>query len=141
MLSFFVTSVSGWLLIVLLVAVVLYPFFLRMHLLGPVQPFLQRMRFHYWLGYSLAAVMLVHSMLPMMTNIIGSTNLVGLDLATGAFFLVFAQVTLGWNLSQPRFPFRRPARRWHFWIMVSIVALVLGHVALDSGTVQMLILR
>ena len=139
MLAYAITSATGWIMIVLLVATILYPFLLRSGALGPVQPFLKRMRFHYWLGYSIAGILLVHVWVPMSASLAGRTSALGLDLATVALFLIFGQVMLGRQLSWPKLSTRRVVRRWHFWIMTGIVAFALGHVALNSGTIQALI--
>ena len=137
MLAYSITSATGWVLMVLLITTILYPFLLRSGLLGPVQPFLKRMRFHYWLGYSIAGIMLVHLWIPMSAGLAGRVNAAGLYLATIAMFLIFVQVSLGRRLSRPKLAARRFVRRWHFWVMVGIVVFVLGHIALNSGTVQM----
>lgn len=141
MLAYSITSVTGWALMVLLLATIVYPFLLRRGLLGPVQPFLTRMRFHCWLGYSIAGIVLVHLWIPMSVGLAGRVNATGLYLATGALILIFIQVSLGRRLSWPKLSMRRVVRRWHFWVMVGIVVFVLGHIALNSGTVRMLILR
>jgi len=125
-------------MIVLLVATVLYPFLLRSGVLGPVQPFLKRMRLHYWLGYSIAGIVLIHVWVPMSADLIGRTSALGLDLATVALLLIFGQVMLGRQLSWPKLATRRVVRRWHFWVMIGIVVFVLGHVVLNSGTIQSL---
>jgi hypothetical protein len=135
----FVTSATGWILMALLIVTIIYPFLLRSGLLGPVQPFLKRMRFHYWLGYSIAGIMLVHLWIPMSAGLAGKVNAAGLYLATVAMFLIFVQVSLGRRLSWPKLSARRVVRRWHFWVMVGIVVFVLGHIALNSATVQMLL--
>lgn len=141
MLSYAITSATGWVMIVLLVATILYPFLLRSGMLGPVQPFLKRMRFHYWLGYSPASFLLVHVVASMSDGLANRTSALGLDLATGALLLIVGQVMLGRQLSWPKLSMRRVARRWHFWVMIGIVAFVLGHLALNSGTIQALIGR
>ena len=141
MLSSSITSVTGWTMMVLLGVTIVYPFLLRSGVLGPVQPFLKRMRLHYWLGYSIAAILLVHLWIPMSAGLAGKVNATGLYLATVAFFLILAQVTLGRRLSWPKLSTRRLVRRWHFWIMLAIVVFVLGHVALNSETVQALFIR
>jgi len=128
-------------MIVLLVATILYPFLLRSGMLGPVQPFLKRMRFHYWLGYSIAGILLIHVLVSMSAGLANRTSALGLDLATVALLLIVGQVMLGRQLSWPKLSMRRLVRRWHFWVMIGIVALVLGHVALNSGTLQALIGR
>jgi uncharacterized membrane protein len=139
MLAYEITSATGWIMMVLLVATIIYPFLLRSGLLGPVQPFLKRMRLHYWIGYSIAGILLVHLWIPMSAGLAGKVNSAGLELATVAMLLIFGQVWLGRQLSWPKLSTRRTLRRWHFWIMIGIAAFVLGHVALNSGTFQMLL--
>jgi hypothetical protein len=109
--SYTITSATGWIMMILLVATIIYPFLLRSGLLGPVQPFLKRMRLHYWLGYSITGLMLVHLWIPMSAGLAGKVNAIGLDLATVAMFLVFAQVALGSQLSRPKLSVRRVVRR------------------------------
>jgi hypothetical protein len=137
--SYTITSATGWIMMILLVATIIYPFLLRSGLLGPVQPFLKRMRLHYWLGYSITGLMLVHLWIPMSAGLAGKVNAIGLDLATVAMFLVFAQVALGSQLSRPKLSVRRVVRRWHFWVMLGIVIFVLSHVALNSPTIQLVV--
>ena len=139
--AYYVTSISGWVILGLLFATILYPFLLRSGFLGPVQPFLQRMRLHYWLGYSIAALVLIHAWIPMSERLAGSVNPLGLYLGTGALLLIFAQVALGRQLSWPKLSLRRVVRRWHFWVMVGLVAFVVGHIVLDSATIQGFIAR
>ncbi|HEV2654303.1 MAG TPA: hypothetical protein VGT82_05065 [Ktedonobacteraceae bacterium] len=139
--AYYITSVSGWVILGLLVATILYPFLLRSGFLGPVQPFLKRMRLHYWLGYSITALVIVHAWIPMSERLAGSVNALGLYLGTGALLLVFVQVALGRQLSWPKLSLRRVVRRWHFWVMVGLVAFVVGHIVLDSATIQGLIAR
>src|SRR5215469_7363457 len=141
MLSYAITSATGWVMIVLLVATILYPFLLRSGMLGPVQPFLKRMRFHYWLGYSIVGILLVHVVASMSAGLTSRTSALGLDLATVALLLIGGKVMLGRQLSWPKLSMRRVGRRWHFWVMVGIVAFVLGHLALGSGTIQALLVR
>jgi len=136
-----ITSITGWLLIVLLVATIVYPFLLRGGVLGPVQPFLKRMRFHYWLGYGITGIILIHAWVPMNTGFAGHVNAIGLDLATGALFLVIILVIIGQFLSQPKLRQRRTLRQWHLWIMISLMLLVIGHLLLNSGTLQMFVLH
>jgi hypothetical protein len=136
-----ITSVTGRVLMIQLIVTIIYPFLLRSGRIGPVQTFLKRMRFHYWLGYNIAAIVIVHLWIPMSAGLAGRVNFTGLYLATIALILIFVQVTLGRNLSKPKLSARRVVRRWHFWVMVSIVVFVLGHIALNSPTVQILFIR
>jgi hypothetical protein len=139
--AYSITSLTGWMLMILLIATIMYPFLLRRGLLGPVQPFLKRMRFHYWLGYSIAVIVIVHLWIPMSDGLAGKVNAVGLYLATIALMLIFVQVSLGRRLSWPKLSARRIVRRWHFWVMMGIVIFVLGHIALNSATIKILFIR
>ena len=141
LLPYIVTSITGWLMMMLLIITIVYPFLLRKGVLGPVQPFLKRMRFHYWLGYSIAAIVLVHTLIPMSMGLAKGADAVGLDLATVAFLLTFVQVFVGRQLSWPKLSLRRVVRRWHFLVMIALVIFILGHIALNSGTLQMLLAR
>ena len=141
MLFYSTTSVTGWTLVVLLVVTVLYPFLLRAGVLGPVQPFLVRMRFHYWLGYTITAIVLVHTWISMSTRLAGSVNETGLYLATGALILVCIQVGIGRRLSWPKLSQRHLLRRWHLGLMIGIAVLVLSHILLDSAMLHMLLFR
>ncbi len=136
-----ITSVTGWVLLALLLATAIYPFLLRSGMLGPVQPFFKRMRLHYWSGYSIAIVVLVHLWIPMSARLAGKVNATGLYLATIALIFIYVQVSLGRLLKQPKLAARRIVRRGHFWIMTGIVAFVLGHIALNSPTIQTLFTR
>ncbi|HET9919534.1 MAG TPA: hypothetical protein VFQ30_06815 [Ktedonobacteraceae bacterium] len=138
MLFYYLTAGTGWLLIVLLASTILYPFLLRSGALGPVQPFLKRMQFHYWLGYAIIGMIVVHALLSLGQGLAESVNLPGLDLALAALCFALIQFILGLRLRWPKLTRRRIIRRWHFWVMVTIVALLLGHIALDSVTIHAL---
>ncbi len=141
MFAFAITSVTGWLMMVLLVATIIYPFLLRAGLLGPVQPFLQRMRLHYWWGYAIGCLLLVHLWVSMSGGLARVVNTLGLYLATVAMFLVGIQIVLGRRLSWPKLAQRQLVRRWHFKIMLGLVVFILGHVVLDSALFQVLLTR
>lgn len=67
-----ITSVTGWIGFVLIGLEVLFPYLLRrnrMSLLGSVEigagtPYLKRMWPHYWLGYLLLLLGLIHTVVP-----------------------------------------------------------------------------
>jgi hypothetical protein len=141
MLVSMITSATGWLMMALLAAVIAYPFLLRAGFLGPVQPFLQHMRLHYWLGYTIGCVLLVHLWFSMSGGLALVVNALGLYLATIAMFLVGVQITLGRRLSVPGLTQRKLVRRWHFWIMLGLVTFILAHVLLDSALFQVLLAR
>lgn len=139
--SYTVTSFTGWAMIALLAAIIAYPFLLRAGVLGPVQPFLQRMRPHYWMGYSLGLLFVVHLWVSMTGLLAAVVNTIGLYLATVAMFIIPAQILLGLRLRQPSLAQRRLVRRQHFWVMLGLLAFVLGHVILDSRLLQSLLAR
>ena len=132
MISYEITSISGWLMLVFLLAIIAYPFLLRAGLLGLARPFLVRMRFHYWMGYTLAGVLGIHILVSMTGPLIVAANGTGLYMATAAMFLVVAQLWLGRQLTSSRLVARRLVRRWHFWMMLALVGFILAHVILDS---------
>lgn len=140
MIDLAITSATGWLMIVLLAVLIAFPFLLRAGLLGTIQPFLVRMRPHYWMGYTLGGALLIHLWFSMSGGLALIVNAVGLYLATIALVLVGAQIWLGRKLSWPRLVQRRQIRRWHFWVMIGLVILILAHVALDSALIQTLLL-
>ena len=139
MIDFIITSATGWLMMVLLIALIAYPFLLRAGFLGPVQPFLVRMRLHYWMGYILGGAVLVHLWFSMSSGAALVVNAVGLYLATIAMILIGVQLWFGRNLSRPRFAQRGQIRRWHFWVMVGLVVFLLAHVVLDSAFVASIV--
>lgn len=102
-------------------------------------PLLRRMRPHYWLGLAIAAVTVVHALLPLFGGVTGTVNVLGLSLAVLALCLVLPQVNLGLRLRNPKTPERTALRRLHFVIMVCLVVLALGHIALNSPTLHALL--
>ncbi|MBA2391902.1 MAG: hypothetical protein H0V70_04075 [Ktedonobacteraceae bacterium] len=136
MIDYAITSVTGWVMMVLLIAIIAYPFLLRAGFLGPIQPFLPRMRLHAWLVYSLGIALLIHIWFSMSSELALIVNTLGLYLATIAMFLVGAQILLGRTLSWPKLAQRRIVQRSHFWVMVGLVILILGHIVLDSAMLQ-----
>ncbi len=141
MIAAYITSVSGWVMLVLLIITVIYPFLLRLGVLGPVQPFLKRMRFHYWLGYIIATLVVIHAWISMSDRMARGVSETGLYLGTLALLLVFTQVLLGRRLSWPKLSVRPILRRWHFWVMIGIVMLASAHIVLDSQMLKMLLLK
>ncbi|MGO8946733.1 MAG: hypothetical protein ACLQUY_03520 [Ktedonobacterales bacterium] len=142
-----IASASGWSLVVMTAVTISIPFLLRRQMQGvPLRvkfqqgrTFLKRMWPHYWLGYAIAAVTLVHTVVALGSGAAKSVDLLGLFLASAALFLVFFQVLLGLNLRKPGIPSRRALRRMHLGLMIAIVVLGLGHILLDSPTLHSLI--
>src|SRR5579862_8921512 len=104
-----IASASGWALVVMTAVTVSIPFGLHRQLraspwrfkLKQGRAFLQRMRPHYWLGYIIAVVTLVHVFVAMGAGLSLGLNVLGLLLASAALFLLFAQVLLGRSLRRP----------------------------------------
>jgi len=133
--NFYLTSASGWASALLVAITTTLPYMLRrraansqMQWLGP---FLLRLRPHYWLGYIIAGLSMLHAFLAMNRQTLNGTSNLGLLLAMGALFLLFWQVMLGLSLKQ-RTESRRVQRRWHFTLMLGIVGLGMGHILLNS---------
>jgi hypothetical protein len=82
---------------------------------------------HYWLGYALVALVLVHASF-VMGPAMGRSDATGIWAATLALCLLFLQVLLGLMLKN-RTSNQRQVRRWHFWSMIGFTALVLTHLA------------
>jgi hypothetical protein len=134
----YVSGMSGWVLVLLLPLAIALPFLLRRGKTGihDQRPLVQRLRSHYRLGYAIAALAVIHAWIATGTGLALRANTTGVYLATGALFLVFAQVFLGLLLREPRLRRRRVLRRRHFWDMAGIVSLALGHIALNSVLVH-----
>jgi hypothetical protein len=80
-----ITSVTGWIGFVLIGLEVLFPYLLRrnrMSLLGSVEigagtPYLKRMWPHYWLGYLLLLLSLIHTVVPIQAGRLHGPNVLG----------------------------------------------------------------
>lgn len=139
--NFYLTSISGWASALLVTITTTLPYVLRRRAANPqmrwLGPFLVRLRPHYWLGYIIVGLSLLHASLSMNRQTMNGANSLGLLLATGALFLLFWQVMLGMSLSKPT-EGRRMQRRWHFTLMVSIMVLGISHILLNSVLVRVL---
>jgi thiosulfate reductase cytochrome b subunit len=79
---------------------------------------------HYWLGYALVGLVLVHT--KFVGPAMGRSEATGIWAATLALCLLFAQVGIGLNLKSASGPIHR-LRQWHFWTMIALIAMVLIH--------------
>jgi hypothetical protein len=82
---------------------------------------------HYWLGYALLALVLVHTSF-VMGPAMGRSDATGIWSATLALCLLFLQIALGLILKEGTGN-QRLMRRWHFWSMIVFIALLLTHLA------------
>jgi hypothetical protein len=136
---FFYSSVAGWIASILVAAESLLPYLLRRtaisEWLGTVQlhrPYRQRMSAHYWIGYSLVPLALVHAWIPMAAGRARGANMLGLWLATAALMLLFLQLGLGLTLKGEGQPNRRQMRGIHYWTMIAIAVAVAAHLWLNG---------
>lgn len=91
------------------------------------------MAMHYWLGYGIAVLVLIHAVVAMSSVRIAHLDQLGLYLAMVALLVTVAQVFIGLTLREKTAARRAPLRRRHFWTMVALVALAFGHIALNSA--------
>ena len=139
--SFFYASALGWLASIFFACESVLPYLLRTSALsrwlgiaggGGTKPYFARMRAHYWIGYALFPMALVHAWIPMARGGARGANMTGLWLATGALLLLLFQLVLGLSLRRVHLPERTKVRRMHYWLMVAIAASVLAHIWLNG---------
>ncbi len=124
---------AGRIATVLCAVVIALPYLLRRNRLSRglgfaqehATPYLRRLWPHFWVGYSILALTVVH--MGSVMGAMGRANGAGIWAATGALFLLLVEITQGLNLKDERLPARRPARRLHFWTMVGFVAALSLH--------------
>ena len=80
---------------------------------------------HYWLGYALVALIIMHSSFVMGPAMVRSDP-AGIWAATLALFILLLQVGLGLQVKSGAND-QRNLRRWHFWSMIAFVGFVLTH--------------
>jgi hypothetical protein len=120
------------------VVVVALPYLLRRNRLsrglglaqGHARPYLRRLRPHFWVGYFILGLSVVHAGTVM--GAMGRANGIGIVPATGAFFLLLFEIALGLNLKDTRLATRRPVRRLHFWTMVGFAGALGLHLWLNG---------
>jgi len=136
-----ITSVTGWIGFVLIGLEVLFPYLLRRNRLsvwlGTAKiaagtPYLRRMWPHYWLGYLLLLLSLIHSVVPLQAGGLRGLNMIGLWLATGGFLFLLLQSAIGLWLQDSALVGRGTMRNWHYWLMFGVVILVSIHVWLNG---------
>ena len=123
------TSISGWIVALLLPLTIAIP--LRHSRVK--RAILPALRLHFWLGYVIAVFAIAHAGIAAGLGVALSANATGVYLATGALLLVFLQLFLGLLLREPSLRRRPVVRRRHVWVMVGIIALTIGHIALNSA--------
>ncbi len=136
MIRFILGSLTGWVAVLATGIEIALPTLLRSRQQGIAEqtsadvrvPNLRaRMWPHYWLGYMLAALVIIHTSL--VGPAMGRSDVTGIWAATLALCLLFLQIGLGLALkSRTNGGIGAPQlRRWHFWSMIGFVALVATH--------------
>ena len=128
--AFLVTSISGFFAAFLVLYTTALPYLLRR--LRPVPGGMRGMTLHYCIGYLIFGVLLLHMFVSMQAGMARGAELTGLNLATGALFLVMLQVMLGTTLMAGG-PKARGLKTVHFTLMLGILALSALHVGLNSA--------
>jgi hypothetical protein len=134
-------GVSGWLVVLLLPITITLPLRLRPvdRLAAGQRPIQERLRPHYWLGYAIATLVLIHATAATGTGVALRAEMTGMYLATGGLLLVCVQVFLGLLLRERSLRRRAVVRRRHVRVMLGIIVLALGHIALNSATLHTLV--
>ena len=137
----FMTSISGWIACVLIGLEILLPYLFRKNRLSVwlgaasgsnSAPYLKRLWPHYWLGYLLLLLGLIHTVVPMQAGNLRQWNITGLWIAAGGLLLMLLQSMLGLWLQDSNLIGRSLMRSWHYWLMFGIVLLVGVHVWLNG---------
>ena len=137
MLVYLIGSFAGRVATLLCGLVVALPYLLRRNRLSRglglaqehASPYLRRLWPHFWVGYAILALSVVHAGTVM--GAMGRANGIGIMAATGAFFLLLFEIALGLNLKDARLGTRQPVRRLHFWTMVGFAAALGLHLWLN----------
>jgi hypothetical protein len=136
--TFALAEVSGWAIALLTGVTISIPYLLRRRR-GPA--ILERLRPHYWIGFTLAGLSLLHAGLAMSSIPTpgGAGWAAGIWVAFGALLLVFGQVSIGAGLRTLRGAERRRRRRLHFATMTVLVAAGLAHIVLNGALARSLL--
>ncbi len=137
--SYFIAGTAGWLAAVLVGAEAVLPYFLRTlpsalpahATVRRPTPYLQRMWLHYWVGYLVVVLTLLHSSFVMGPSL-RKTGSTGLNAAMLAALLILVQLLVGLCLKSGTAKSRQLLKRFHFWIMIALIVLLPAHVLLNG---------
>ena len=87
---------------------------------------------HYWLGYFLVPLVVLHAWIPMKSGVARGSNQTGLWVALIALCILTLQIVLGQFLKNPKLNPRRRIRRWHCFAMIAFMVLLGIHLWLNS---------
>ena len=137
MIRFFLVTVTGWLAVLGTGIGASLPYLLRIPnprsaptqnvatLFEPLPSFRTRLWPHYWIGYTLLVLVLMHASF-VMGPAMARSDPTGIWAATLALFLLFFQLGIGLVLKEGS-EHQRQFKRFHFWIMIVFCALVGTH--------------
>ena len=132
-------GILGWIAAILIAITTALAYFLRRHGSHPPttqrEPYLARLRLHYWLGYTILVTTGIHATISTTGRAANAGQSLGVVLAIGTLALLFWQLVLGLNLNGPTRN-RQRLRRLHFRVMLGIVTLGLGHIVLNSALLR-----
>ena len=128
---FMLTSTSGWAATFMIIATVALAYVLRGARGTAGGHYVARMQAHVWIGLAILAATLLHVAASMRPELMRGADGLGLTLATVALGVLVAQVALGLKLN--RFGSGGTVtRKVHALAMLSLVALIALHVAMNS---------
>lgn len=139
MIVYLAGSLAARLATVLCVVVIALPYLLRRSWLSEslhisrhgATPYRQRLWPHFWLGYAVLGLSLLHA--GTVTEAMGRTSQLGIVAAASAFLLLLFEIVLGLKLKGTRGSLRRQLRWIHFWSMVMLSGSLLLHLVLNAG--------
>jgi hypothetical protein len=141
--TFLLADGSGWLIAALAAVTITLPYLARRRAAAGIRAaggrLLDRLEPHYWIGFTLAGVSVLHAALA--TSSLptpgGAGWAIGIWVALGAMLLVFGQVSLGLQLRRPiAGPERRRTRRLHLLTMTVLVAAGVAHIVLNGAVAR-----
>jgi hypothetical protein len=136
---------TGWVIAALVLMTIAIPYAVRGRRLAPEGwgvGYLRRLAPHYWIGYTIAGVSVVHAGLAMSGPVPpGSSYQTGIWIGTGGMLLSFGQVMLGRRLRTLRGRGRLRLRRVHFLVMGGLLTTGALHLWLNGAVVQSLLPR
>jgi hypothetical protein len=138
MTTYLVSSVAGRIAVVFCVFAILLPYLVRRNrlsrALGMAQenaaPYLHRLWPHFWLGYLILGLSILHGGTVMAA--MSRANQAGVWAATIALFLLMLEVMLGLSLKDERLTGRTFVRRLHFFTMLGFVVSLAAHLWLNA---------
>lgn len=122
-------NLAGRVATVLCVVAIVLPYILRRQAgSSSSRPYLRRLWPHFWVGYFIAVLTVVH--MGMVMGAMGRANAAGIWAATAAFFLMVVEIAIGLSLREAREE-RRRLRSMHFWIMTAFAVSLGIHLVLN----------